>query len=102
MWVRGLSIQNGSIEAGDVLCQGTEMAHMGLEIICSLASDTNLILTPRFERSRLLCNLGQEPKALFFTLAVFYHLRKSVDFGCYRRHGSGKDGIEFPKVRKIA
>lgn len=103
MGVHGFSPQQRNIEFWHPLCKSVEMGRMSFEVVRSSTRDSNLIIPPILEPSRLFRNLMEEVQPLFLGApALFDHACEGMDFGSDVDHGGGEDGIEFAEVAYVA
>lgn len=64
MRIGGVPGNDGAVEAGDVKERGHVFV-LDLEEVCHLGGDADLVLAAELETLRLVCDLHEEPYALF-------------------------------------
>jgi hypothetical protein len=74
--------KDGAVEAGDVEEEGCHVFILGFEEVCHLSCNADLVLASKLETLGLLCDLHEEPYALFLGGRVgFDHVNETVDLG---------------------
>lgn len=79
--------KDGAVEAGDVEEERGHVFVLGFEKVGHLSRDADLVLAPELQTLGLVCDLHEEPYALFFGGGVgLDHVDETVDLG-----GQGMD-----------
>jgi hypothetical protein len=79
--------KDGAVEAGDVEEERGHVFILDFEKVGHLSGDADLVLAPKLETLGLVCDLHEEPYALFLGGRVgFDHVNETVDLG-----GQGMD-----------
>ena len=87
MRIRGVAGKDGAVEAGDVEEERGHVFILDFEEVGHLSCDADLVLASKLETLGLVCDLHEEPYALFLGGRVgFDHLNETVDLG-----GQGMD-----------
>ena len=77
--------KDGAVEAGDVKEEGCHVFILDFEKVCHLSRDADLVLASELETLGLVCDLHEEPYALFLGGRVgFDHVYQTVDLGGQR------------------
>jgi hypothetical protein len=63
--IGGVPGNDGAVETGDVEQRG-HVFILDLEEVCHLSGNADLVLAAELETLRLVCDLHEEPDALFF------------------------------------
>lgn len=103
MWEGGPSIQDGDVEGGNLAEKDTHVVYVAIEVVCGLASDTDLVLATELEAGGVFGNVSEENETfLVGGGAVLDDLGESRDLDDDGGHGGGEDSIELAEVSKVA
>ena len=87
--------KDGAVEAGDVEEERGHVFILAFEEVGHLSCDADLVLAPELETLGLVCDLHEEPYALFLGRRVgFDHIYETVDLGGQGMDRGGEDGSE--------
>lgn len=103
MRIDGVAGKDGAAESGDVEERGHVFV-LGLEEVGDLGGDADLVLAAKLEALRLVCDLHEEPDALFLWGGVdgLDHVDEPVHLGRQGVDGGGEDGVELAQVGELA
>ena len=103
MRIDGVAGKDGAAEAGDMEERGHVFV-LGLEKVGDLGGDADLVLAAELEALRLICDLYEEPDALFLGGGGggLDHVDEPVHLGRQGVDGRGEDGVELAQVGELA
>ena len=94
--------EDGAVEAGDVEEERGHVLVLDFEKVGDLGRDADLVLTAELEALGLVCDLHEEPDALFLGGRVgLDHVDEPVDLAGQGVDRGGEDGVELAEVCEL-
>ena len=82
MWIGRVAGKDGAVEAGDVKEERCHVFVLDFEKVAHLSCDADLVLAAELKTLGLVCDLHEEPYALFLGGRVgLDHVDETVDLG---------------------
>lgn len=98
-----MASKDGRVEAGYVKEEGHHIFVLGLEEVGHLSCDADLVLASKLETLSLVCDLHEEPYALFLWRSVrFNHFDEAVDLRGQGVDRGREDGVKLAKISELA